>query len=96
MSHLFNASFFINAMQTSLMWLLRLNSKARGEHLTILLRWTTTRHFSHMFLHFLSSEWFNIVLIPFDLVCAGEGTLQLVLQIDFKTPREYITTLFDR
>ena len=49
-----------------------------------------------MFLHFLSSEWFNIVLIPFDLVCAGEGTLQLVLQVDFKTPRENIATLFDR
>ena len=33
--YLFNVMFFINAIQSTFTWLLRLNSKARGEHLTI-------------------------------------------------------------
>ena len=33
--YLFNAIFFINAMQSSFMWLLWLNSEAQVDHLTI-------------------------------------------------------------
>lgn len=49
-------------MQYSFMWLLRLNSKARGEHLTF-------SKSSHWCLSYLSGKWFKAFSISGNLFC---------------------------